>query len=183
MKLEYRVERMKLMVLHELNVPDYVENIYTQYGKNAGAFLTGRFKDVSRVRFLSNVPGEDVETDISFMNMSSACGSCSVERDGHTTWLMCDDILCEYEGTIWLNRRGAGKLKYKGMFEDRVVFQDFESLTSTRHKIIVRRVFKFLMENSWMNAIAMDFGWAREFCGSKSERIIFFDFLPIEESP
>lgn len=181
-RLEYRIERMQLMVLHGLNVPDYVENPSQQFDTHAIAVLTRRFEGVEQFRHLSNAPGEGVETDAIWKRLSTAHLACAeVERKGHTAWLMVDDICCEYEGTIRVDRRGVGKMKWTESFlVFKEEFQNFENIPNIRHKIIVRRVFKFLMENVWMDAVAMDFGWAKDFCGSLSERMVFFDFMPLK---
>lgn len=176
---KYRIERMQLMVQCGLNVPDYVENVYTQYDQGSVAFLREKFGD-SRVRYLSNAPGKDVVTEMVYNWADRAYDSCvAIEPHGHTTWIMDDDICCEYEGTVRVNKRGSGMIKYDGMFKGKFRFQDFEVIPEIRHKIIVRRVYKFLKENAWMSAIIMDFGWAKEFCGSQNEKIVFFDFMPL----
>ena len=179
MELEYRIDRMRLMSLHGLNVPDFVENVHTQYDQNSIAFLKNKFGD-SRVRYLSNVSGKDVETDMACSGVASAYTNCvSLERKGYTTWIMSDDIFCEYEGTIWVDKRGVGKMKWLDDAYYKLTFQNVENILNTRHKIIVRRVFKFLLAMKW-KAVKIDFGWAEDFCGELSERIVFLDFLSLD---
>jgi hypothetical protein len=182
MALDYRIERMQFMVMHGLNVPDYIENVHTKHDTSSIAVLKEKFGAVERVRFLSNAPGEGVETDVAGVSLVSAYLSCiTVERKGHTTWIMDDSICCIYEGTIRVDRKGAGMMKYDGQFKDKFKFQDFEAVPNIKHKIFIRRVFQFLKENVWMEAVAVDFGWAKDFCGSCSERIVFFDFIPLKD--
>lgn len=178
MESSSKIDRLKLMSKHGLNVPTFIENPSKTYKSNTFAVLKEVFTSCLGVSFYAK--GNNQVTEIEFNKLSSAFASAvALEIKGWTTWIS-EIVPCIYTGTIWVDICATGKIKWD---EDgsihRLVFQNVESIHSVKQKIMVRRVFKFLLGVGW-RAVKVDFGWAEGFCGELSEKIVFFDFLPLE---
>jgi len=172
-----RQDRHLLMLEHGLNVPAFVVNPSTVYKENTVTFLKEQFYGCPDLTFLAKK--EDVVKEYDEEALRDAFQkSVVLEQSGYTVWI-AEGVSCVYTGTIWARKDGSGKLKYRRGRRGRFEFTDSESIKNLREKIIVRRVAAFA-KKAGFEAVSVDFGWAYTFVGELNERIIFFDFLPLE---
>ena len=177
MESSSKIDRLKLMAEHGLNIPAFMENPNKTFGMGTFAALKSSFMGCPRVSFYAK--GNNQVTEIEYNKLSSAfASSVALETKGWVVWIS-EVVPCDYGGTIWVDFRATGKMKWDDGSTHKITFQNVESIHSVRHKIIVRRVFNFLLEMHW-KAVKVDFGWATTFCGERSERIVFFDFLSLK---
>lgn len=177
MESSSKIDRLKLMAEHGLNIPVFIENPHKNFGLSTFAVLKSTFMGCPKVSFYAK--GNNQITEMEYNNLSSAfASSVALETKGWVVWIS-EVVPCVYSGTIWVDSRATGKMKWDEGSTRKTTFQNVETISSVRHKIIVRRVFNFLLQMHW-KAVKIDFGWATTFCGERSERIVFFDFLPLE---
>lgn len=172
-------DRRLLMLKHGLNVPSYVVNPNTTYKEDTVTFLKEKFFDCPYLTFLAKKGDKVKEYDEEALR-DAFQKSIVMEQNGYTVWI-AEGVICLYTGTVWARKDGSGKFKYGGSSRRaRTNFTDSESITNIREKIIARRVVTFARKLK-IEAVAVDFGWAFTFVGELNERIIFFDYLPLED--
>ena len=179
-----RIERWLLMLSHGLNIPDYVENPCRKHRTDTASFLKETFYGYPYVIFLADdKKGKSLEFDRTSLNDAFARATFCESKEGgkyDRVWI-AEGVECEYTGSVWVYKNLSGKIRYMGNKSDRYEFGYVESIKDLRDRIIVRRVNEFLQKSSF-SGVQVDFGWAKYFTGKLNEKIIFFDFEPLENS-
>jgi len=177
--LTSRIDRVLFLSEYRLNVPDYVENPYKAHKSNTRLFLQSVFRGYPFVTLLAK-KGDQV-TELEEQSINSALLSTSVlESDEFKVWLL-EHIECEWFGSIWIYKDGSGHIKAKGSKLVDKKFMNYEYVEDIVEKSILRRVYAFI-EKAGFFGVCVDYGWAKDFCGKLNEKIVFFDFLPLEKS-
>lgn len=174
-----RMDRLLFLYECGLNIPDYVENPYKKHRSSTRMFLKEVFRDCFYITLLAK--RADQITELEGQTINSVLLSTSVlESDNFDVWLL-EGIECEWSGSIWIYEDGSGCIKAKGSKSFSRKFTHYESTTDVVEKSILRRVYSFMKEAGYFG-VHIDYGWAKTFGGKLNEKIVFFDFLPLEKS-
>lgn len=176
-----RIKRWLLMLEKGLNIPDYVENPCRKNKNNTVSFLKEVFHGYPFVMVLSEKAASEIIHDRTTIgNAITIAAFLEDEEQDYRVWV-AEGVDCEYTGSVWVYQDGSGKLRYAGIKSAKYNFSNVETIRDLKDRIIVRRVHEFVKSTEF-GGVQMDFGWAKHFIGKTNERIVFFDFSPLEKS-
>jgi len=180
------VEIKRFLQLAEwgFNVPQFIRNPCTNYGRSACHFLKEFFTWTNRFTVLTEDLGEQIPSLHSDLRLEDAVLRAGVwEASGYEVVFM-EYVPVIFTCKVAIRRDGAGiyMIEQNKKLERKKRFANVEFIEETKHRCLIRSS-QIIFEKVPFDSAMVYFWWARRFSGVNYSRQIFYDFKEIKELP